>query len=193
MYTSEAPPEHGGTSPFFARLVAVSAAIAFGPLTASAGGFDPGFDPGVALDDPEATVEETRIVEIQGGGLLFLDAHESADRDYNVVLRDYQGNDSQRWLLTSMGGNVYTLMQLNTGRYLDAHEIPELDYRVVTRPRQTFDTTQLWRIVDYGGGFVTIQHYNTGLFLEPYLDPDTDFQVVLRAERPGDNLQIWRM
>ena len=105
----------------------------------------------------------------------------------------FQNNDSQRWLMTDMGGGLVTLMQMNTGRYLDAHEIPELDYRVVTRPRQEFDYTQLWRLTDYGGGFVTIQHYNTGLFLEPVLDPGYDYQVVLRPERPGDNLQTWRM
>jgi hypothetical protein len=142
---------------------------------------------------PNAEAQATRIVEIQGGGLLFLDAHETAARDYNVVLRQYQGNFSQRWLLTDLGGGFVTLMQMNTGRYLDAHEIPELDFRVVTRPQQTFDSTQLWRVVEYGGGFVTIQHVNTGLFLEPYLDPTMDFQVVLRPERFGDNLQLWRM
>jgi hypothetical protein len=179
-----------GARSVFAQLGAVTAAIFLGSPIASAG---PPYDTVPGDLDPEAGTEETRIVEIQGGGLMFLDAHETAARDYNVVLRQYQGNDGQRWLLTDMGGGVYTIMQMNTGRYLDAHEIPELDYRVVTRPRQTFDNTQLWYIQEYGGGFVTIQHYNTGLFLEPYLDPAHDFQVVLRPERPGDNLQVWRM
>lgn len=179
---------HKSARAISAGLGATTAALFLGSYSATA-------DPIGSLGDlnPEAQIEESSIVEIQGGGLMFLDAHETPDRDYNVVLRTYQGNDSQRWLMTDMGGGLYTFMQMNTGRYLDAHEIPELDYRVVTRPRQTFDQTQLWRVYDYGGGFVTIQHYNTGLFLEPTLDPAYDHQVVLRPERPGDNLQVWRM
>lgn len=130
------------------------------------------------------------VHEIQGGGLMFLDAHEIADRDFNVVIRQYQNNTTQRWLVTPAGNGLYTIQQVSSGRFLDAHQIPELDYRVVTRPAQT-DGTQLWRVQEYGGGFVTIQHVASGLYLQPYIDAAHDFQVVLRPGLSSD-LQTWR-
>ncbi len=130
------------------------------------------------------------VHEIQGGGLLFLDAHEIADRDFNVVIRQYQNNTTQRWMVTPAGNGLYTIQQMSSGRFLDAHQIPELDYRVVTRPAQT-DGTQLWRVTEYGGGFVTIQHVSSGLYLQPYIDEAHDFQVVLRPGLSND-LQTWR-
>jgi len=134
--------------------------------------------------------EQGTVREIQGGGLLFLDAHEVSDRDFNVVIRQYQNNTTQRWLVMPAGNGLYTIQQVSSGRFLDAHQIPELDYRVVTRPAQT-DGTQLWRVTEYGGGFVTIQHVASGLFLQPYVDAAHDFQVVLRPGLSSD-LQTWR-
>jgi hypothetical protein len=134
----------------------------------------------------------TRTVQIQGGGLMFLDAHEIAEKDYDVVIRQHQNNSTQKWILTDVGGGLYTIMQQSSGRYLDAHEIEQSDYRVVTRPRQTFDQTQLWRLVDYGGAFYTVQQASSGRFLEPYLDEAHDFQAVTRPAS-GSNLQVWRI
>lgn len=141
---------------------------------------------------PQIMAQPTqRIVEIQGGGLMFLDAHEIEEMDYNVVIRAFQNNATQRWILTDTGAG-WTIQQQSSGRFLDAHEVADRDYRVVTRPQQN-NNTQLFRLVDYGGGFYTIQQISSGRFLEPYLDQAHDFQVVTRPERPGDNLQVWRI
>lgn len=169
-------------------LTVVSAGTLAATTSASAQNFqvlNPNIIPGQVL----VQAQQGTVREIQGGGLRFLDAHEIADRDFNVVIRQYQNNATQRWLVTPAGNGLYTIQQVSSGRFLDAHQIPELDYRVVTRPAQT-DGTQLWRVTEYGGGFVTIQHVASGMFLEPYLNEANDFQVVLR---PGANdLQTWR-
>ncbi len=131
----------------------------------------------------------TRTVRLQGGGLRFLDAHEIAGKDFQVVTRAFQGFDTtQHWRVTDLGGDVSTIQQVSSGRFLDAHEIAELDFRVVTRPQQNNDT-QRWRIQDFGGGFISIQQVSSGRFLEATLDGD--FNVVTRPVVSSE--QTWRI
>ena len=131
----------------------------------------------------------TRVVRLQGGGLRFLDAHETAQKGFQVVTRAFQGCDTtQHWRFTDLGAGVSTIQQVSSGRFLDAHEIAELNFRVVTRPQQDNDT-QLWRIQDFGGGFVTIQQVSSGRFLEATLNGD--FDVVTRPL--GSDQQTWRV
>jgi hypothetical protein len=135
----------------------------------------------------------SRVVTlVQAVGPRFLDAHEIAERDFNVVTRPFQNNNTQRWVLTQVQGNQYRIQQVSSGRFLDAHEIPSLDHRVVTRPRQD-NNTQLWRLFDFGGAFFTVQQASSGRFLEAYLSQTQDFQAVTRPQRPGDNVQLWRI
>jgi hypothetical protein len=171
-------------------LTAVSAAALAGASSAGAQNLNFEINPNVFTGQVLVQAEQGTVREIQGGGLLFLDAHEVSDRDFNVVIRQYQNNTTQRWLVTPAGNGLYTIQQVSSGRFLDAHQIPELDYRVVTRPAQT-DGTQLWRVTEYGGGFVTIQHVASGMYLQPYIDAAHDFQVVLRPGLSSD-LQTWR-
>ena len=128
------------------------------------------------------------IVRLQGGGIRFLDAHEISERDFNVVTRVFQNNNTQHWRVNNVGGNVHTIQQVSSGRFLDAHEIASLDFRVVTRPQQD-NNTQQWRLFDFGGGFFTIQQVSSGRFLEATLDGD--FQVVTRPS--GSDQQTWRV
>ena len=145
--------------------------------------------------EPDSTSTEENvapiqgIVRLQGGGIRFLDAHEIPQRDFNVVTRPFQNNNTQHWRLTNVGGNVHTIVQVSSGRFLDAHEIASLNFRVVTRPQQNNDT-QRWRLFGFGGGFFTIQHVSSGRFLEATLDGD--FQVVTRPQS-GSNQQTWRL
>ena len=92
--------------------------------------------------DSTSTVEKNvvpspQIVRLQGNGLLFLDAHEIPELDFNVVTRGFQNNNTQHWRLTNVGGNVHTIQQVSNNRFLDAHEIASLNFRVVTRPTVT--------------------------------------------------------
>jgi hypothetical protein len=73
----------------------------------------------------------------------FLDAYESNLRDYRVVLRDAQGNASQRWV-PEMSCESFHLSQESSGRYLDAYTGSNA-FRAVTRDFQD-DNTQSWTI-----------------------------------------------
>lgn len=131
----------------------------------------------------------TRIVRLQGGGLRFLDAHEAAHLDFQVVTRPFQGSDStQHWRVIHHGDGVSTIQQVSSGRFLHAHQVSAMDFRVVTRPRQDIDS-QHWRLEDFGGGFLTIQQVRSGRFLEATVDGD--FTVVTRPS--GDTEQAWRI
>ena len=143
-------------------------------------------DSTATTDDSVAAVHG--IVRLQGGGIRFLDAHEISERDFNVVTRAFQNNNTQHWRMTNVGGNVHTIQQVSSGRFLDAHEIASLNFRVVTRPQQD-NNTQQWRLFDFGGGFFTIQQVSSGRFLEATFDGD--FQVVTRPS--GSDQQTWRV
>ena len=133
-----------------------------------------------------------RVVLITlGSGPRCLDAWESQQEDFNVVTRGFQNNNTQRWMLTNVGGDLYTIMQISSGRYLDAHEIEGLDFRAVTRPQQN-NNTQLWRLIDFGGAFFTIQQLSSGRALEANLTDADYFQVVTRPAS-GNDLQVWRI
>ena len=122
----------------------------------------------------------------------FLDAHEIAERDFNVVTRPRQDNDTQRWIMTQEQGTLHRFQQVSSGRFLDAHEIPSLDFRVVTRPRQE-NNTQLWQLDVISGqnGHFTLRQASSGRYLDAHLSETKDFQVVTRPEKSGNNAQLW--
>ena len=73
----------------------------------------------------------------------YVDAHQDAN-DNSVVTRNWQNNDTQRWILTPLGNNTYTIQQKSNRQYVDAHQDAN-DNSVVTRNRQNNDT-QRWII-----------------------------------------------
>jgi hypothetical protein len=120
------------------------------------------------------------IVRLQGGGLRFLDAHES-----HVITRPLRDVDrGQHWEVTDLGDGVSTIQQVSSGRFLAVHG----NQRVVTRARRD-SASQRWRIEDFGGGFATIEHVGSGRFLEATVEGD--FTVVMRPA--GDSEQTWRI
>lgn len=74
----------------------------------------------------------------------YLDAYQNGN-DHNVVLREYQNNDTQRWyIITDQPASPYLrLVQKSSGRYLDAYTTVGANNRVVTRTVQ-FNNTQRW-------------------------------------------------
>jgi hypothetical protein len=73
----------------------------------------------------------------------FVDAHDEAGKDFTLVTRETQDNDTQRWILNHLGQNGYTIQHKRTGRFVDVHKIQEFDFALVTRPEQNNDT-QRW-------------------------------------------------
>jgi hypothetical protein len=73
----------------------------------------------------------------------FLDAYESSGNDYRVVLRNEQGDATQRWV-PEMSCESFHLFQESSGRYLDAYTGSQM-FRAVTRSFQT-DGTQSWTV-----------------------------------------------
>jgi hypothetical protein len=120
----------------------------------------------------------------------FADAHEVPDRDFAVVTRTAQNNDTQRWTLTPVG-EVYTIQQKSNGRFMDAHESSDRDFAVVTRPVQNNDS-QRWVLVHLGDDTYTIQQKSNGRFVDAHEVPDRDFAVVTRTAQNNDT-QRWTL
>ena len=128
--------------------------------------------------------QQLRIVTITlGSAARFLDAHEIAAQDFNVVTRPAQTNNSQRWLLRSAGTGV-TIQQLSNGRYLDTEQ-----HRAITDKKQNTDF-QRWRLLGFGGGFFKIQQVSTNRVLQA--TENTGSPVFVQAEH-GTDMQVWRI
>jgi hypothetical protein len=136
-----------------------------------------------------------RIVTIQQtNGLRFVDAWDDGTNDWTVVTRNFQNDDSQKWRMTQVSGNVYTFQQLSSGRFLDAHETgaPGYDFRMVTRPMQG-NASQQWRLVDYGGAFYTMENVLLSQFADNTLESALDFHLMTGPQAQGSNSQTWRI
>src|SRR5215212_12194119 len=95
-----------------------------------------------AITGENIAASQQGVRRLQGGGLRFLDAHEIQQRDFDVVTRPFQNNNTQHWKLTNVGGNVYTIVQVSSGRFLEA--TLNGDFQVVTRP-ESGSNEQTWR------------------------------------------------
>jgi len=122
----------------------------------------------------------------------YLDAYQSSYRDFEVVTRGAQNNNSQRWELTPIG-RVYAIRQASSGRFLDAHGTSSKDFSAVTRTAQNNDT-QLWVVthLDEALGRYTIQQLSNGRFLDAHTSSGKDFDVVTRAAQYNDT-QNWSL
>lgn len=119
-----------------------------------------------------ASSERVRIT--LGSGPMMLDAYDYPGMDFRVVLRRYQANFTQEWIVANVGAGLYTIQQRSTGQYLDAYDWAAAGWLAVTRPWQGNDT-QVWRKYDWGGGFVSWQQKSTGRCLTASIVGDMQF------------------
>jgi hypothetical protein len=119
----------------------------------------------------------------------FVDAHEYAGKDYGLVTRAAQNNDTQRWILRPVGG-IYTIQQKSNDRFVDAHEYAGKDYGLVTRTTQNNDT-QKWILMHLDDNIYTIQQKSNGRFVDAHDSAaGRDFALVTRAAQNNDT-QKW--
>lgn len=76
-----------------------------------------------------------------------LDAYEIESLDFRVVTCTRQDNNTQRWCLNPVGGDLFTIHQLSSGRVLEAYSTAAKDVQVVTRPRSG-NARQVWEITN---------------------------------------------
>jgi hypothetical protein len=117
----------------------------------------------------------------------YVDAHEIEAKDFALVTRAAQNNDTQKWVLTPVGG-VYTIQQKSNGRFVDAHEIERKDFALVTRTAQNNDT-QRWVLTRLGGPY-TIQQRSNSRYVDAHDSAENDFALVTRTAQNNDN-QRW--
>ena len=118
----------------------------------------------------------------------FLDAHETADRDFRLVTRPGQNNDTQRWQFQPVGV-VYVIRQKSSGRFLDAHENAANDFALATRPAQS-NATQRWVVLPSVDGSSTVRQLSNGRFVDAHETADKDFRLVTRQGQDNDT-QRW--
>ena len=117
-----------------------------------------------------------------------LDAHEIADKDFRLVTRPEQNNDTQRWQFQPVGA-VYAVRQKSSGRFLDAHEDAANDFGLVTRPDQN-NASQRWVVLPSSAGSSTMRQLSNGRFVDAHEVADKDFRLVTRTAQNNDT-QRW--
>ena len=132
----------------------------------------------------------------------FVDAHVSAANDFSLVTRSAQNNDTQKWILTPVGG-IYTIQQKSNGRFVDAHVSAGQDFSLVTRPVQN-NATQRWILTPspfleksvrvlgapLDDDTYTIEQKSNGRFVDAHESAGNDFSLVSRPEQNNDT-QRW--
>jgi hypothetical protein len=134
------------------------------------------------------TLQQGVYTILQKSNGRFVDAHVTSGRDFSLVTRTVQNNDTQRWILKPVGG-VYTIRQKSTGRFVDAHVTGERDFSLVTRTAQNNDT-QRWILTHLGNDTYTIQHKSSGRFVDAHVTSERDFSLVTRRAQ-NNNTQRW--
>lgn len=119
----------------------------------------------------------------------FMDAHELEEKDFALVTRSAQNNDTQRWVLTLLGNHIYTIRQLSNGRFVDAYETEEKDFALVSRTAEMNDS-QAWIIKRIDTNTYTIQQKSNGRYVDAHEVNEKDFAVVTRNTQNNDS-QKW--
>ncbi|MAX59195.1 MAG: hypothetical protein CL755_10195, partial [Chloroflexi bacterium] len=133
-------------------------------------------------------------IQQESNGRL-VDAHESAGNDFSLVTWPAQNNDTQRWILTPVGGGftIYTIKQKSNGRFVDAHVSAGQDFSLVTRPVQN-NATQRWILTPspfleksvrvlgapLDDDTYTIEQKSNGRFVDAHESAGNDFSLVSR-------------
>jgi hypothetical protein len=120
----------------------------------------------------------------------FLDAHEIEERDFRLVTRPAQHDDTQRWLLRPVAV-VHTIRHENSGRFLDADQTGFGQFRVMTRPAEN-DDVQRWIVMPVSITTVTIRQLSSGRLLDAHEVEGLDFAAVTRPAQDDDS-QRWML
>jgi astacin len=101
----------------------------------------------------------------------FVDAHEYSGKDFGVVTRLAQDNDTQKWVMTRFGGpymsGLYTIQQKSNGRFVDAYQSSGKDFALVTRTAKNNDS-QRWIVTPLDNNTFSIQQKSSGRFMDAH-------------------------
>ena len=117
-----------------------------------------------------------------------MDAHEIEEKDFALVTRPAQNNDTQRWTLNPVGV-VCTIQQQSSGRFVDAYQSSGHDFALVTRIAKN-DDAQRWIVITSGNNTFTIQQKSSGRFMDAHEIEEKDFALVTRPAQNNDT-QRW--
>ena len=124
----------------------------------------------------------------------YVDAHTSGDRDFGLVTRTFQSNNSQVWTFTPQGGqNEYRIQHKTNGRYVDAHTSQDRDFHLVTRGFQP-NNSQIWVVTRAGSGTrdYHIRHKTNMRYVDGHEDAGHDFRLVTRNAQ-HNTTQVWTL
>ena len=120
----------------------------------------------------------------------FMDAHEISAKDFQLVTRPEQNNETQRWIVSPVAA-ICEVQQLSSRRYLDAHDNAGRDFAAVTRERQDNDT-QRWLVTAIGDNVFSLVQMSGKRFLDAHEIEAKDFAAVTRAAQ-NNPTQQWNL
>lgn len=102
-------------------------------------------------------------------------------------------HDTQRWLITNIGGNNYSVINLNSGKALEVYEWSTADGGNVVQYEYAALASQHWQINDEGSGYYSFINDHSGKALDLYEFNGNDGANISQWSYNGSDAQQWQL
>lgn len=102
-------------------------------------------------------------------------------------------NNTQRWIITNVGGNNYSVINLNSGKAMEVYDWSTADGANVAQYEYSGVATQHWQINDNGSGYVSFINANSGKALDLFEFNGNDGANISQWAYNGSDAQLWQL
>ena len=102
-------------------------------------------------------------------------------------------HDTQRWLITNIGGSNYSVINLNSGKALEVFDFSTADGGNVVQYEYANLASQHWQINDEGSGYYSFINDHSGKALDLYAFDGNDGANISQWSYNGSDAQQWQL
>lgn len=111
----------------------------------------------------------------------------------NVSQWSANQHDTQRWIITNVGGNNYSVINLNSGKAMEVYDWSTADGANVAQYEYSGVATQHWQINENGSGHVSFINANSGKALDLFEFNGNDGANISQWAYNGSDAQLWQL
>ena len=102
-------------------------------------------------------------------------------------------HNTQRWIITNVGGNNYSVINLNSGKAMEVYDWSTADGANVAQYEYSGVATQHWQINDNDSGYVSFINANSGKALDLFEFNGNDGANISQWAYNGSDAQLWQL
>lgn len=111
----------------------------------------------------------------------------------NVAQWDTNGHNTQKWLITRVSGNDYSIINLNSGKALEVYARSNADGANVVQYEFNGGASQLWKINDVGNGYYSFINSYSGKAMDLYNFQTSNGANISQWTYYGNDAQLWSL